>query len=156
MVCLPDRVGVIFTLLETALWSVHAGKTKVWNRAGTRPEACDFLERRAQLVSEQQPRVWRGGDDVPPVERGVKILDTPLGHPEYVSHQLRVVREHQQVLLDRIPDLPDVQSAWALLLHCSAARANYFIRVVQFPRRGTVEVFVSSVGGATNIVQPCS
>ena len=33
---------------------------------------------RAQLVSEQQPRVWRGGDDVPSVERGVKILGTPL------------------------------------------------------------------------------
>ena len=25
---------------------------------------------------------------------------------------------------------PDVQSAWALLLHCATARANYFIRVV--------------------------
>ena len=34
----------------------------------------------------------RGGDDVPSVEKGVKILGTPLGHPEYVSHQLRVVR----------------------------------------------------------------
>ena len=166
VVCLPDRVGVIFTLLETALWEhariQHAGKTKVWNRAGTRPEACDFLERRAQLVSEQQPRVGRGGDDVPSVERGVKILGTPRGHPEYVSHQLRVVCEHQQVLLDRIPDLPDVQSAWALLLHCAAARANYFIRVVppelsQEFANSHDEVFVSSVGGATNIVQPtCS
>ena len=43
--------------------------------------------------------------------RGVKILVTPLGHPEYVSHQLRLVREHQHILLDRILDLPDVQSA---------------------------------------------
>ena len=40
------------------------------------------------------------------------------------------VRQHQQTLLDRIPSLPDVQSAWALLLHCAAAKANYFIRVV--------------------------
>ena len=136
VVCLPDRVGMIFTLLETALWEhvriqVHAGKTMVWNRAGTRPEACDFLERRAQLVSEQQARVWRGGDDVLSVERGVKILGTPLGNPECVSHQLRVVREHQQVLLDRIPDLPDVQSAWALfVVALRGCPCNCFIRVV--------------------------
>ena len=34
------------------------------------------------------------------------------------------------MLLDRIPLIPNVQSSWALLLHCAAARANYFIRVV--------------------------
>ena len=28
------------------------------------------------------------------------------------------------------PNFPDVQSAWALLLHCATARANYFFRVV--------------------------
>ena len=39
-------------------------------------------------------------------------------------------REHQQMLLDRIPLIPNVQSSWALLLHCAAAQANYFIRVV--------------------------
>ena len=43
VVCLSDRVGVIFTLLEIALWEhtriqVHAGRTVVWNRAGTRLE----------------------------------------------------------------------------------------------------------------------
>ena len=37
--------------------------------------------------------------------------------------------EHQ-VLLNRIPSLPDLQSAWSLLLHCASARANYFLRVV--------------------------
>ena len=47
IVCSPARVGMVHTLLENALWGhaciqVHAGKTKVWNRAGVRPEACDF------------------------------------------------------------------------------------------------------------------
>ena len=113
VVCSPARVGVIHTLLENALWG-HAGKTKVWNRAGIRPEACDFLERRAQLVVERA-RVWRGGDEAGTAEQG---------------HPLQHVREHHQTLLDRIPLVPDVQSCWALLLHCAAARANYFIRVV--------------------------
>ena len=35
-----------------------------------------------------------------------------------------------QVLLNQIPSLPDLQSAWSLLLHCASARANYFLRVV--------------------------
>ena len=134
VVCSPARVGVVHTLLENALWGhaciqVHAGKTKVWNRAGMRPEACDFLERRAQLVVERA-RVWRGGDEAGTAEQGIKILGTPLGHPDFVQNQLQHVREHHQTLLDRIPLVPDVQSCWALLLHCAAARASYFIRVV--------------------------
>ena len=35
-----------------------------------------------------------------------------------------------QVLLQAIPNVRDVQSAWFLLLHCAAARANFYLRVV--------------------------
>ena len=56
-------------------------------------------------------------------------LGTPLGHPDFVRNQLQHVREHQQ-MSDWIPLIPDVQSSWCLLLHCAAARANYYIRVV--------------------------
>ena len=41
-----------------------------------------------------------------------------------------IVDEHN-VLLERIPSLPDVQSAWASLLHCANARANYVLRVIR-------------------------
>ena len=34
-------------------------------------------------------------------------------------------------LLEKIPSLPDVQSAWALLLHCASARANYMLRAIR-------------------------
>ena len=74
--------------------------------------------------------MWRGGDEAGTAEQGIKILGTPLGHPDFVRNQLHHVREHQQMLLDRIPLIPDVQSSWCLLLHCAAARANYCIRVV--------------------------
>ena len=33
------------------------------------------------------------------------------------------------MLLERIPAVQDVQSAWLILLHCAAARANYLLRV---------------------------
>ena len=77
----------------------------------------------------EHARVWRGGE-AGTAEPGIKILGTPLGHTDFVRNQLQHVREHQQMLLDRIPLIPDVQSSWALLLHCAAAWANYYIRVV--------------------------
>ena len=43
-------------------------------RAGVRPEACG-LEQRARLVT-QEARVWRGGFDVNPEVRGIKVLGT--------------------------------------------------------------------------------
>ena len=133
IVCKPDRVDDVHTLLESALWDhariqVHVGKTKVY-RAGVRPEACDRLERRAPLAT-QEARVWRGGLDVNPEVRGIKVLGTPVGHPAYVTTQLQHIRQDQQLLLDRIPLLPDVQSACALLVHCASARATYSLRVV--------------------------
>ena len=39
-------------------------------------------------------------------------------------------RDEQRCLLERIPLMQDLQSAWLLLLHCASARANYQIRAV--------------------------
>ena len=90
---------------------------------------CGIARASDQQLAVEGARVWRGGLETDARERGIKILETPLGHPEFVAHQLQKVRQHQQTLLDRIPSLPDVQSAWALLLHCATARANCFIRL---------------------------
>ena len=90
IVCCPGRVGVVHTMLENALWGqahiqVHAGKTKVWNRAGVRPEACDFLERRAQLAVERA-RVWRGG------QRRENAASKSWGHPWDIRSSLTSCR----------------------------------------------------------------
>ena len=53
-----------------------------------------------------------------------------MGHPDFVRAQLETTQAEHQVLLDRIPSLPDLQSAWSLLVHCAASRANYFLHVV--------------------------
>ena len=55
-----------------------------------------------------------------------------MGHPDFVSaHGLTAkIREHEQ-LLSRIPAVPDLQSAWSLLVHCATARATFLLRVVR-------------------------
>ena len=62
--------------------------------------------------------------------QGIKLLGTPLGHPDFVARHVRSVTEEHQVLLQRIPRVRDLQSAWLLLLHCASARADCNLRAV--------------------------
>ena len=128
------RVGTLHSVAQRELWAhcrirVHGSKTHVWNRAGQKPEACNRLQRVAE-VHDPTARVWRGSE-VPLAEQGVKVLGTPVGHDEYVRSLLEKIQAKQQFLLNAIPTVPDVQSAWLLLLHCASARANYQLRVVR-------------------------
>ena len=59
------------------------------------------------------------------------MLGTPLGHDDYVEDQLLRTYADHAILLDRISVLADLQSSWALLLQCAAARATYFLRIVR-------------------------
>ena len=99
IVTTPARVGHVYSLLQDALFRharirLHSGKTQVWNSGGIRPEACDALERVARAVNPRAV-VWKGSD-VPSREQGIKVLGTPLGHPDFVSaHLERTTAEHQ-------------------------------------------------------------
>ena len=73
----------------------------------------------------------RRGSGMPTSEQGIRVLVTPLGHENFVEAHLRARFQDHQLLQDRIPEVPDLQSAWVLLLHCASARANYLLRVVR-------------------------
>ena len=45
--------------------------------------------------------------------------------------QLTARRTDHDVLLDRIPAIPDLQAAWLLLSYCASARANFVLRTVR-------------------------
>ena len=74
--------------------------------------------------------MWRGSEELPTHQRSIKVLGTPLGHPDIVQAHLDKLTAQHQILLDRIPYVEDTQAAWLLLVHCAAARANYIARVV--------------------------
>ena len=68
------------------------------------------------LLRRQNPeaKVWRVSE-VPVGRQGVKVLGATVGHPAFVAAQLSAVAEHQATLLQRLPLMPDLQSAWLLL-----------------------------------------
>ena len=68
---------------------------------------------------------------LPTHEQVVRVLGAPVGHSDFVrAHCQRTAHEHQ-TLLEMIPLLSDVQSAWMMLLHCATARANYHLQVIR-------------------------
>ena len=87
---------------------------------GEEPPGFQHLTVEARLA-DPTVVVWKGGED---------IFGTPLGHLEYVVVQLQPTTESHRTLLERIPALTDLQSAWLLLLFCGTLRANHSLRVV--------------------------
>ena len=76
------NVGAAYAIVQEKLWvhsciPVHVGKTKVWNRAGIRPLACDVLERIARV---QHPHsVVIGHSHCRPRDQGsLYSLGTPI------------------------------------------------------------------------------
>ena len=118
MVTMPERVGAVCAIMEEQLRTraqirIHGGKTGIVVERG-----------HMRCVGASPGR----GSDIPSSQQGIKVLGTPLGHVDFIAQHLNVTEE-QRCLLERIPMVQDVQSAWwLLLLHCAAARANYQLR----------------------------
>ena len=130
----PNRAGAVYTSLEENLYGhahirIHMGKTHMWNQLGVEPPVCAALQRAAEVVNPRA-RVWRGSG-LPTHEQGIRVLGAPVGHPDFVRSHLQKTAGEHQTLLEMIPLLPDVQSAWMMLLHCASARANYHLRVIR-------------------------
>ena len=70
--------------------------------------------------------VWRGEHRSPVVQQGVVVLGSPVGHDEFIKAKLMSKVTEHQTLLERIPLVRDVQSAWLLLLF-----SNHWLRTVR-------------------------
>ena len=134
LVTSPERTTTVFATLQGALLTeagirLNPSKTKIWNSAGVKPPGCNVLQMVAETF-DPTAVVWRGSG-LPTQQQGMKVLGTPLGHPEFVRTNLELKSISHQTFLDRIPLLQDVQASWLLLVQCAAARANYMTRVVE-------------------------
>ena len=110
------------------------------------PEGIEELTRIARRVRPDVV-VWRGDQNLPPSQQGLKVLVVPIGHTEFVKEFLEGKSREQVTLFQRIPWIEDIQAAFALLLMCGSTRANYWLRTVQpdrtedFARRHDEEVW---------------
>ena len=134
VVCAPERVGKVYLILEERLRTktginIHLGKTKLWNRAGTKPDLADSLSAAAQAVKPEAV-VWRGDPQLPLHKQGLTVLGVPVGQPEFVVAELTAKAEEHASLFEKITHIPDVQIGWLLLVFCAATRANYWLRTV--------------------------
>ena len=99
------------------------GKTKVWNTAGVEPPG-------VRELGTDQDRVWVGDTAAPPREQGLVVLGTPIGHAEFVRHHMRSLLADHRVLLHRLCQVGDLQTAWLLLSMCANPRANFYLRTM--------------------------
>ena len=130
----PDRVGPIHRILDTELYR-HAririnGEQNPSVEFGRHPPR--FLRCLGEVGKTSGPRCQGlAGIRVTGSATRRHHVALPLGRAEFVHAQLNQNLADHETLLSRIPLLADVQSAWALLLHCAGARAQYMLRMVK-------------------------
>ena len=116
----PTRVGRCTQWCKkNSMCTLPSGFTAARPRRGTKP---------VLSVATHWTRSPASPTMIPTAQQGVKVLGTPIGHPDFVAAQLEAVRREHKVLLDRIPSVSDVQCAWLFLVHCASARACYYLR----------------------------
>ena len=61
---------------------------------------------------------------------GVKVLGTPVGSELFVQNHLDDKLAEEQRLWEALPEIPDLQCAFQVLLQCASPRANHLLRTV--------------------------
>ena len=89
---------------------VNLGKTRAWNAGG-------MLAGWATCPCHPTSKGW--------VSLG-PFLAATRSHKAFLAEK----RASQDALLQRIPAVPHLQSAWLILLLCGAPRANYLLRIL--------------------------
>ena len=100
VLCKPARVKPLYDLLKQALkedtgLDLNEGKTRVYNKAGVEPAG----------VRQLGADVWVGALDRNAKDRGLKVLGTPVGTPEYAAALGAKWVEKERKLWDLLPEL---------------------------------------------------
>ena len=68
------------------------GRPKIGTRPERKPTGCEELTAAARLI-KKDARVWTGDQGIPTVEQGMRVLGSPIGHPDQ-SFLRRKTAEH--------------------------------------------------------------
>ena len=104
---------------------VHLGKTRAWNAAGEEPPGLA-----AALPFDPANPSWVGSWALPAERQGLVVLGSPVGSRAFVEATLDQVRRKHDELLQRLPELPHLQTVWLLLLYCATPRCQYLLRTL--------------------------
>ena len=129
VLCSPNRARVVFDVLQEEILRhtgvhLHFGKTKVWNKAGVEPPGV------RELQQKPEEPVWVGDRSLPEDQQGLKVLGTPLGSSDFVQKLGEKRLQDERGFWEKLKELPDLQSAWLLLLYCASPRHNYNARTL--------------------------
>ena len=113
----PDRVRTLYNLLEAAFREhcgieLNAGKTRAWNAAGSPPPDLEDLG----------AEVWD--------PHGIKVLGTPVGADDFVRACTTERVNSERDLLAALQEVPDLQSAWQILVQSAGPRCNHLLRTL--------------------------
>ena len=84
---------------------VNLGKARAWNAGGVLPPGVDAFG------TAEDPS-WVGDLSLPPHQQGLVVLGSPLGSHAFTQAVLAEKRASQDTLLQRIPAVPHLQSAF--------------------------------------------
>ena len=80
---------------------LNVAKTALWNEAGMAPDGLESL-----LL---ESRVWHGDHALEPSSRGLVLLGTPLGSPQFIANHLQALSARHTELSRALPRLGDTQ-----------------------------------------------
>ena len=115
----PGRPGQCNERRDSVWHRLHFGKTRAFALGVTAPPPG---------ISELAEAVWRG--DKPSAERGLVVLGTPIGHPDFVQAWAAERMQEERKLFHQLPELPDLLCNWLLLSMCASPRANHALRTL--------------------------
>ena len=122
IICNPEHVANIFDDVRLTLQSVchidvNLGKLAAWSKhANPCPPG----------LADRADNPWV--HDRPEAERGMRILGAPFGTVAYTEAFGSNLLEEKEKLLNFLPKLPSLQSAWLLLYFCAVPRLNHLLR----------------------------
>ena len=100
---------------------------------GFTPPGIPELDRSRANETQELPvddRVWTGDLALPAECRGLVALGAPIGSEEFIQQFCRQRLSTHQEFLREIPELPDAQCAWVLLLYCASSRCVHTLRTL--------------------------